>query len=128
MVHDPFVDIVLIFDQSGSMHEKDFKHIYQGFREWVFEYYNYHYVKELVDISETRFAVIGCFDNKNKSKIEHYLQDTKDANGVIKAILNIDTKYDSQDYFDTCFDTVREDILSVNKGERPKAPNVVIRK
>lgn len=120
MVHNPQIDIVLAFDQSGSMAERDFSHIYDGFKEWVKWYYGANGTK-------IRFAIIGCADHNRNGMIQLMLKETN-QDDVVKEIEAIKAKPHTEDYFDSCFDSIRKDIFNENNGDRNDAPNVVIRK
>lgn len=114
-VHDPHLDIVLVFDESGTMAQTDYPRIYQGFREWVTSYYKDD------KVAETRFAVIGC----NNAKAQLYFDESERATEVGQKIPHT-VPENAWNNFDNCFKEVASEIFTDARGDRPNASNVVL--
>lgn len=132
-VHDPNIDIALLYDQSGTMAlYKDQLHLWEAMRDWIRKYFLGSH-KGL-----TRFAVMGCgslmedsdvtpllyldgsSDNKqfvSEKLVDKILQAQEEARGF--------TAKGMRDNVGGCARSAIHKIFQSTKGDRHDAKNVV---
>lgn len=115
-VHRPDLDIALLFDESSSMGDTDYKRVYNGMREWVKGYF----VKER--INKTRFAVVGCGSTDPNVAIKLRFSDYQTADIVNKKIP--DTVLKKNNYY-YCLEMTKKKVFG-QKEDRLGVPNVIL--
>lgn len=139
-VHDPKLDIALLYDQSGTMKNHMNDNIWVDMEEWIKYYF------EGSGANQTQFAVMGCGGQKGDKSQDQtvtpmlYFDNTpgmgtipKKSNVVGMAGRIIDAHYHVQsgiasgktDNVGGCVRSTMEKLFQKNKGDREDANNVV---
>lgn len=131
-VHDPYLDIALLYDQSYSMTPYLNATIWDDMSEWIRNYFKGS------GANQTQFAVLACELNSRSVPVLYFNNTFRDeaitfnsdkAQMVIDAQNYVKSQFGQNRHMvPPCLRSTWLELFHQKKGDRPDAKNVVLRK